>query len=99
MSRTPLSVAARAYLETTIDVPNIPANSDVNIDVQVPRTRWRPGASTFAEPVGDLPAGILLSHVRCEGDTPTNNKIRFRLRNTTAAAIDPPPQTYRFTQL
>jgi|FLYL01.1.fsa_nt_gi hypothetical protein len=98
MSRALSAVAPRAYLETTIDVASIPANSDANIDVPVPRTRWRPGAPIFAEPVGDLPAGILLSHVRCEADAPPNNKIRFRLRNTTGAAIDPPPQTYRFTQ-
>jgi hypothetical protein len=85
-----------AYLETSVDIGSVPANSTLDVELNAPN-QFRLGRLTRLEPAVALPAGLGLGGAMVF-DVGGVKKIGFRVINTTAAPIDPAAQTFRFYQ-
>jgi hypothetical protein len=96
-STVPAAFGPAAYLETSVDIGSVPANSTLDVDLNAPN-QFQFGRLVKVEPSASLPAGLGLSAAKVL-DVGGTKKIRFRVVNVTAAPIDPAAQTLRFVQL
>jgi hypothetical protein len=91
------SATVSAFHETSVDIGSVGANTSIDVEIAAPRA-FQVGRLTLMEHTSALGAGLILSDVQVVivGGA---KKIRFRAQNTTAAAIDPAAQVFRFLQL
>lgn len=95
----PCSYPVSAFLEATVDIASIAAVTTLVVEVSAPRAfRYgRPVLVMLKLGQTDLEANVLLS----DGQVvlSTTKKIRFRIINPTAGAIDPASKVFWFLQL
>ncbi len=97
---SPLSSTVTAFLETAIDFPSLAANTNVDVDITAPRNFkvGRPCIIALKPGQTELTLGLVIHTAKCVMVS-GSKKIRIRLMNNSAAAIDEASKTFLIWQL
>lgn len=95
----PSAVPVSAFLEATVDIGSVAAATSLVVELAAPKAFkiGRPVLMQLKPGQTALEANVLISQAECVENT--GKKIRFRIINVTAGAIDPASKIYWFIQL
>lgn len=89
------SQAIQACLETSVDIGSVSGATTLDVEVAAPRN-FVVGRPVHMEHASALNAGLLIGDAQCVFNS--GKKIRFRVINATAGALDPGAQVFKFWQ-
>lgn len=85
----------QACLEVSVDIASVSAATTLDVEIAAPRN-FVVGRPVHVFHATALNAGLLIGDAVCIFNS--GKKIRFRVINATAGALDPGAQTFRFWQ-